>query len=123
MPFGDFNIFNEEFSACGSLLIAIFLFAAVAYAAPPPLQPEASVLVKEVPSNNIGLGGYNYAYELSDGQTKEENAELVNQGTENEALSVRGSFSWVDPQTNVRYSVNYVADENGFHPQGEHIPV
>ncbi|CAK9805356.1 Flexible cuticle protein 12 [Anthophora plagiata] len=105
------------------LLIAIFLFAAVAYAAPPPLQPEASVLVKEVPSNNIGLGGYNYAYELSDGQTKEENAELVNQGTENEALSVRGSFSWVDPQTNVRYSVNYVADENGFHPQGEHIPV
>ncbi|XP_033321391.1 cuticular protein 12 [Megalopta genalis] len=103
------------------LFLAVALFVAAAYAV--PLVPENDVvLVKETPSDNIGLGGYNYGYELSNGQAHQETAEVINQGTEHEALAVRGSFSWVDPQTNVRYNVNYVADENGFHPQGEHIP-
>lgn len=104
-----------------SQFIAFALVVAVAYAAPQG-APQDVVLVKETPSDNIGLGGYNYGYELSDGQAHQETAEVVNQGTENEALAVRGSFTWVDPATNVRYTVNYVADENGFHPQGEHIP-
>ncbi|XP_017761971.1 PREDICTED: flexible cuticle protein 12-like [Eufriesea mexicana] len=101
--------------------VAFALVVAVAYAAPQGHQEDV-LLVKETPSDNIGLGGYNYGYELSNGQSHQESAELVNQGTENEALAVRGSFTWVDPQTNVRYTVNYVADENGFQPQGEHIP-
>ncbi|XP_076664798.1 cuticular protein 12 [Andrena cerasifolii] len=107
------------------LLVAFAVVVAVAYAAPqgvPQSVPQDVVLVKETPSDNIGVGGYNYGYELSNGQSHQETAEVVNQGTENEALAVRGSFAWVDPQTNVRYTVNYVADENGFHPQGEHIP-
>lgn len=84
-------------------------------------QPEA-VLVKETPSDNVGLGGYNYGYQLSDGQTKEETAELVSGGTDGQFLKVRGSFQFVDPITNVAYTVSYIADENGFQPQGEHLP-
>ncbi|XP_076767069.1 flexible cuticle protein 12-like [Xylocopa sonorina] len=103
------------------LIFAFALVVAAVYAAP-QVQREDVVLVKETPSDNIGVGGYNYGYELSNGQAHHESAELVNAGSENEALAVRGSFTWVDPQTNVRYTVNYVADENGFHPQGEHIP-
>ncbi|XP_076623080.1 flexible cuticle protein 12-like [Colletes latitarsis] len=100
----------------------VFAFVvAVAYAAPQGL-PDDVVLVKETPSDNIGLGAYNFGYELSNGQSHQETADVINAGTENQALAVRGTFSWVDPQTNVRYTVNYVADENGFHPQGEHIP-
>ncbi|XP_015438765.1 PREDICTED: flexible cuticle protein 12-like [Dufourea novaeangliae] len=104
------------------LFIAVAFFVAVAFAAPQLVPEENVVLVKETPSDNIGVGGYNYGYELSNGQSHQETAEVINQGTENEALAVRGSFTWVDPQTNVRYTVNYVADENGFHPEGEHIP-
>ncbi|XP_046836778.1 flexible cuticle protein 12-like [Vespa crabro] len=102
------------------LIIAFFAVLAVALALPRP-QDEV-VLVKETPSDNIGVGGYNYGYELSNGQHHEESAQLTNVGTENEALAVRGSFGWVDPVTNQRYTVNYIADENGFHPQGEHLP-
>nr|XP_003707236.1 PREDICTED: endocuticle structural protein SgAbd-6-like [Megachile rotundata] len=102
-------------------LIAVFAVVVAVACAAPQGQPQDVVLVKETLSDNIGLGNYNYGYELSNGQAHQETAELVNQGTENEALAVRGSFTWVDPQTNVRYTVNYVADENGFQPQGDHI--
>lgn len=72
--------------------------------------------------DNIGIDGYNYAYELSNGQAHQESAQLVNAGQENASLAVRGSFTYVDPETNIRYTVNYVADENGFRPEGAHLP-
>ncbi|XP_076231143.1 flexible cuticle protein 12-like [Calliopsis andreniformis] len=89
---------------------------------PIPLPEQPVVLVKETPSDNVGLGGYNYGYQLSDGQLKEESAEVVPGGIDGQFLKVRGSFSFVDPLTNVAYTVNYVADETGFHPQGDHLP-
>ncbi|PBC33784.1 Flexible cuticle protein [Apis cerana cerana] len=104
------------------LFIAFALVIVVVYATPQGRQEEV-VLVKETPSDNIGLGGYRYAYELSNGQSHQEVAELVNEGTENEALTVRGSYSWVEPQSNTVYTVNYVADENGFHPVEMYIKI
>lgn len=62
-----------------------------------------------------------YRYETSDGVKREESAELKNAGTENEAISVRGTISWVAPD-GVTYTLNYIADENGFQPQGDHLP-
>jgi hypothetical protein len=62
-----------------------------------------------------------YSYETSDGVSRQEEAELTNIGTENEALSVRGTITWIadDGQT---YTLNYLADENGFQPEGAHLP-
>ncbi|KAJ8680368.1 hypothetical protein QAD02_016155 [Eretmocerus hayati] len=93
-------------------------------------QPEIVVL-KEVLNNNIGLDGYRYSYELSDGQKREETAEVVanpraatdKNGDEPAVfLRVRGSYSYFNPYDGKTYTVNYIADENGFQPQGEHIP-
>ncbi|XP_011164215.1 flexible cuticle protein 12 [Solenopsis invicta] len=103
------------------LIIAFAAVIAVVFAAPPQ-DYRQTVVVKETPLDNIGLDGYQFGYELSDGQSHQESAQLVNAGHENEALVVRGSFSYVDPETLVRYTVNYVADENGFHPEGAHLP-
>jgi hypothetical protein len=63
-----------------------------------------------------------YSFETSDGNKREEEAVLKNIGTENEAISVKGSFQFVgdDGQT---YAVNFIADENGYQPQGAHLPV
>ncbi|XP_063697911.1 larval cuticle protein 65Ag1-like [Culicoides brevitarsis] len=71
--------------------------------------------------DNIGVDGYKFAYETSGGIKHEESAVVNNLGTENEAISVKGSYSFVadDGQT---YTVNFVADENGYQPEGAHLP-
>ncbi|XP_073837807.1 larval cuticle protein 65Ag1-like [Musca autumnalis] len=72
--------------------------------------------------SNVEPEQYSYAVETSDGKTAQEEGHLEDQGTEDEAIVVKGSYSYVgdDGQT---YSVNYVADKNGFQPQGAHLPV
>lgn len=60
-------------------------------------------------------------YQTSDGVSREEKAELKNVGTENEALVVQGSYSYIG-EDGVTYTVTYVADENGYRPTGVHIP-
>ncbi|CAO1321848.1 unnamed protein product [Diamesa hyperborea] len=98
------------------LLIVLAFCIAAALAAP------ADVEILRNDFENIGVDGYKFGFEQSDGQKREETAELKNVGTENEAISVRGSFSFVgdDGQT---YTVTYVADENGFQPSAPHLPV
>ncbi|KAH8274302.1 hypothetical protein KR026_007796, partial [Drosophila bipectinata] len=103
--------FNMKFA------IVLFALFAVAIAA-----PSQDVEVLKYDSDNIGVDGYSWALETSDGTSKQEAGHLINTGTEKEAIAVKGSFSFVadDGQT---YTVNYIADENGFQPQGAHLPV
>jgi len=63
-----------------------------------------------------------HSWETSDGQKAQAEGQLNNVGSENESLAVRGSFSFV-ADDGVTYTVNYIADENGFQPQGAHLPV
>ncbi|KAI8126467.1 Larval cuticle protein 8 [Lucilia cuprina] len=83
-------------------------------------QPQDAVVLRS--ESEVGPESYQYAYETSDGNKAEEQGQLKNVGSEDEAIVVRGSYSFVadDGQT---YTVNYVADENGFQPQGAHLPV
>ncbi|XP_073836958.1 larval cuticle protein 65Ag1-like [Musca autumnalis] len=96
----------------------IIVFAALfalALAAP----SDVEVLRSE---SEVGPESFQYAFETSDGTKSQAEGHLNNQGTEQEAIVVRGSYSFVgdDGQT---YTVEYVADENGFQPQGAHLPV
>lgn len=61
-----------------------------------------------------------YSFETSDGQTRSEHAEVRDAGTEDEHLAVKGSYSWVFE--GVTYTINYVADKNGYQPEGAHLP-
>ena len=89
---------------------------ALAFAAP---AEEAQILRLD---SDVGPESFKYGFETSDGNKQDAEGQLKNVGTEQEAISVRGSFSFVadDGQT---YTVNYIADENGFQPQGAHLPV
>ncbi|XP_019876048.1 endocuticle structural glycoprotein SgAbd-2-like [Aethina tumida] len=58
-------------------------------------------------------GNYKYAYETGNGIAAQE------QGLGGQAA--RGSFSWTSPE-GVPVAIQYVADENGYQPQGNVLP-
>lgn len=62
-----------------------------------------------------------FRVETSDGFKKEEQGEIKNQGTAEESLAVTGKYSYVGDDGKT-YEVKYTADENGYQPEGEHIP-
>ncbi|EDS43451.1 pupal cuticle protein 78E [Culex quinquefasciatus] len=68
-------------------------------------------------TNENGIdGSYNFAYEQSDGQKREEAGVLKPvEGAEAPAISVTGSYEFTDP-TGQRYRVDYTADERGYRP-------
>lgn len=63
----------------------------------------------------------NCSFETSDGKFADEEGHLENAGTDDEAISVHGSYKYTG-EDGVTYEVNYVADKNGFQPQGSHLP-
>ncbi|XP_071442475.1 endocuticle structural glycoprotein SgAbd-8-like [Hetaerina americana] len=67
-------------------------------------------------------GSYRYSYETGNEIAVEEKGELKNRGVEGqEAQSAVGSYSYTAPD-GTRITVTYTADENGFQPQGAHLP-
>ncbi|EDW72929.1 uncharacterized protein Dwil_GK17269 [Drosophila willistoni] len=98
--------------------IAIVFACLLAVVLAAPADNTAEILRLE---SDVQPEGYKFALETSDGKTHQEEGQLKDIGTEHEAIVVRGSYSFVadDGQT---YTVNYVADENGFQPEGAHLP-
>ncbi|XP_030560922.1 larval cuticle protein 65Ag1-like [Drosophila novamexicana] len=98
------------------LIVFVALFA-LALAAPP--QNEVGVVRQE---SDVSPTGFKYNLELTDGIKTEAEGQLKTFDKEEAAVVVRGSFSYVadDGQT---YTINYIADENGYQPQGAHLPV
>ncbi|KAH8266196.1 hypothetical protein KR038_008777 [Drosophila bunnanda] len=67
-------------------------------------------------------GSYKYEYETGNGIKAEEMGYLKNAGVKgSEAQTAEGSFSYTSPEGD-EIMVTYIADENGFQPQGDHLP-
>ncbi|XP_063702528.1 endocuticle structural glycoprotein ABD-4-like [Culicoides brevitarsis] len=66
-------------------------------------------------------GSYKYAYETGNGIIAEQEGYLKNPGTEEEAQVAQGFYQYIGDDGQV-YRVEYVADENGFQPRGDHLP-
>ncbi|XP_065171661.1 endocuticle structural glycoprotein SgAbd-8-like [Atheta coriaria] len=67
-------------------------------------------------------GSYNYAYETGNGISAEEQGFLKNAGQpDQEAQVMQGQYQYQSPEGET-IRVVYIADETGFHPQGEHLP-
>ncbi|XP_017048560.1 endocuticle structural protein SgAbd-6 [Drosophila ficusphila] len=108
----------QSSSICFLAALAFVLVSSICAA---PLDDSQHATILRYDNDNIGTDGYNFGYETSDGVTRQEQAEVKNAGTDQEALSVRGSVSWVAPDGQT-YTLHYIADENGFQPQGDHLP-
>lgn len=61
------------------------------------------------------------SFKTSNGIERQEEAVVNNLNTDHESIAIRGRFSYIadDGQT---YTVDFVADENGFQPSGAHLP-
>lgn len=84
-------------------------------------QPKEIPIIRELNDINPD-GSYNYAYETANGISVEEQGFLKNQGDpKHEAQVSQGQYQYTAPDGQI-IKVVYVADEAGFHPQGEHFP-
>lgn len=91
---------------------------AVALAVPVPDQ-HAEIVHQE---SEVLPEGFKFLTETSDGTHHDASGELKLVDKEHGGVIVHGSYSWVDEKTGEKFTVNYVADEEGFHPEGAHIP-
>ncbi|XP_055846601.1 larval cuticle protein 65Ag1-like [Episyrphus balteatus] len=100
------------------VIVFVALFG-LALAAPPSASGEASIVRSD---SEVGPQSYNYAVETSDGKSASEEGHIENLGAEDEAIAVKGQFSYIGDD-GVTYQVSYIADKNGFQPSGAHLPV
>lgn len=63
---------------------------------------------------------YSFSYETGNGIRAQEQGYLNNPGSQNEAQTAQGSFSYTSPEGE-QISLTYTADENGFRPQGIYL--
>ncbi|XP_053692231.1 pupal cuticle protein 36a-like [Sabethes cyaneus] len=84
-----------------------------------PAGPPIAILSYE--NENNGDGSYKFSYETANGIKAQEQGDVKNKGSENEIQTVQGSYSYTSPEGQV-ITLTYVADENGFQPQGDHLP-
>ncbi|CAD7004109.1 endocuticle structural glycoprotein SgAbd-8 [Ceratitis capitata] len=67
-------------------------------------------------------GSYQYEYETGNGINAQESGYVKNADDPcNAILTAEGSFSYTSPEGQ-SFLVTYTADENGFQPQGDHLP-
>ncbi|XP_061393860.1 larval cuticle protein 65Ab1-like [Musca vetustissima] len=95
---------------------------AIALAAPRPDSEHAEIVKLD---SNVEHDGYSFVAETSDGTSRHEEGklkEVKGEHGDEHAIVVHGEFSWKDKHDGKVYTVQYVADEHGFQPTGEHIP-
>ena len=103
------------------ILFAVFL--AVAAAAPAPQDEKPIILIlKQSQNHDTEKQEYSFSYETENGiSVSESGVQKQIGGRVDEAGTVsQGSYSF--PEDGQRYTVNWVADENGFQAKGDHLP-
>jgi len=111
----------------------VVLFALVAVALAAPQAPQQGLQAKSAPLSadasaetlknvaEVGPESYKWEYATSNEIKANEQGQLKEVGTER-AIDVQGAFSYISPD-GTPISLTYIADENGFQPQGDHLPV
>lgn len=88
--------------------------------APTTRNFAAEGLVSFEQTSNVD-GSFRYAYETDAGvKVAEQGVQKID--GDKQTLAVAGSYSYTAPDGSI-VQLTYVADENGFQPTGDHLPV
>ncbi|KAH8234067.1 hypothetical protein KR038_000578, partial [Drosophila bunnanda] len=86
-----------------------------------PVDSESTpVPILKSETNKHNDGSYDTIYESGDGTQRQEDAAIVDAGTDEEALEVKGSYKYVN-DLGETVEVFYTAGKNGFVPYGSII--
>ncbi|XP_018574349.1 larval cuticle protein LCP-30-like isoform X2 [Anoplophora glabripennis] len=77
-------------------------------------------IIRQINHNDIK--GYHWEFETENKINAEEFAKFDMTESDQEALKTNGYFSYTGPDDMV-YSIMYTADEKGFIPKGDHLPI
>ncbi|XP_015595896.1 endocuticle structural glycoprotein ABD-4-like [Cephus cinctus] len=101
-----------------AILITLVVLGSCAVAAP---VDEPVPIVSQTQEGPNPDGSYKWAYEAGNGIKAQEEGQLTNPGSENEANSVKGGYSYTGSEGET-IELTYEANENGFQPRGAHLP-
>ncbi|XP_020289403.1 endocuticle structural glycoprotein SgAbd-8-like [Pseudomyrmex gracilis] len=100
-----------------------FLIVSLALVAIVAAQQRQPIAILRQSQDLSPEGSYNYAYETENGIAASETGSPQPVGPKGEpAVVAQGQFQYTAPD-GTPIAISYVADENGFHPQGAHLPV
>lgn len=116
--------FTQLFSFSSFQLILLALVT-IALAAPARDEDDKEKKYEIVPIikseiNKNEDGSYKVEYEGGDGTSRQEEATVIDAGTENESLEVKGSYKYINDEGQ-EVEVTYTAGVNGFVPHGSII--
>merc|ERR1711972_1237623 len=106
------------------LLVALFVAVAAAYPQELTVEYKEPIAITKYGSVSDETGKYSYNFEGANGIKLSEQGEQKHFGDKLEegyGSVARGSYSY--ELEGVTYTINWVADENGFQPTGAHLPV
>lgn len=99
---------------------SIVLLCLVAAALARPAEEPVPIVAQEMSVDPDGK--FHWSYESADGTKQVQNGELRVLDKDVTAEIHQGSFEYKGDDGQV-YSITYTADENGYHPEGQHLPV
>merc|ERR1712035_156322 len=106
------------------LLVALFVAVAAAYPHELDAEYKEPIAITKYGSVSDETGQYSYNFEAANGIKMSEEGEQKHVGDKLEegyGSVARGSYSYeLEGDT---YTINWVADENGYQPTGAHLPV
>ncbi|XP_063624746.1 larval cuticle protein LCP-17-like [Cydia splendana] len=79
---------------------------------------QAEVLQQSV---DVRPDGYESSFQTSNGISAQESGQLKSLGPKEEAIVVSGQYQYT-AEDGTPIQVSYTADENGYNPQGAHLP-
>ncbi|KAG8223517.1 hypothetical protein J437_LFUL002567 [Ladona fulva] len=103
-----------------SIRLVLILLAAVVFVDSLPTTPVP--IIRQDLQHNFD-GSYQHSFEAGNGIVAGESGFVKNAGDPEKEIQVaQGQFSYVAPDGS-QITLTYIADENGFQPQGSHLPV